>query len=694
MAELLAQKSGAEYHGESLPVVFEAVEPMIGTKNLWNYLVELYTTANCADWYKVISALTWFRIYTTNIDDLFQYLSPLLSGQKLDTIVRGDPPQERDPHFERVQCVHLHGQIQFRSNGLTFTQPDFARHTARPDPWYQSFIDDLYSSPFIFVGSSLEEPILAHYLELRDQKPVDAPREYRPKSFLVAPRIGPLRAESLRHRNIVPIEATAEEFFTSLQVHLNLTSLAVQSVQSKVWPHLFAGPRRVDSGIAKDFDPIVADSLPIVRSSSPSRFYLGAEPTWDDIGQSRDAEREINACLMAEVNLAQDAFKCIVLHGPAGSGKTTTLMRTAVGLSASGQQVYFAKGIERLSLDGILSLSKQLQPKKQRIVVIIDVASRHMGAISARQQELLTQPNVTLIVADRTNRYASRCQQLSHLSPVEITMPDLTKPDVTSILVKLTQFGFLGALRNKNREEQVHEFLVRAKRQLLVALREATSGKDFDVILESEFGELTPEARLAYTICCVAVAKGAPGVYRKHLMPCIPKTRFTKGVIIDDLLRGVLVPANETSTLLKPRHGVIAHLIANEIAPVDLRYEAVTTFLVQVSGHIVPNEIRNRTPPFMAYRGMVNSEGLYELFAGDKDSMLSVYEEVRPYYDGDFLFWLQYAMAHIKAGNFDIAENFLAQSLSIREGERNHQALINWAFCISYKPFKRIILSQ
>ena len=127
-------------------------------------------------------------------------------------------------------------------------------------------------------------------------------------------------------------------------------------------------------------------------------------------------------------------------------------------------------------------------------------------------------------------------------------------------------------------------------------------------------------------------------------------------------------------TLLRPRHGVIAQLIANHIAPAELRYEAIKVFLTQVSNHIVPNQIKKRTPPFLAYRGMVNADGLYSLLAGDTEALLSIYEEVRQFYDQDFLFWLQYAMAHVRAGNLDTAENFLNQSLGLRKPEWNHQA--------------------
>ena len=70
---------------------------------------------------------------------------------------------------------------------------------------------------------------------------------------------------------------------------------------------------------------------------------------------------------------------------------------------------------------------------------------------------------------------------------------------------------------------------------------------------------------------------------------------------------------------------------------------------------------------------MVNSDGLFKIFGGNSKPVLELYEDVRSFYDNDFLFWLQYGMAHIRAGNLDIAENYLNQSLNINP--YSHQTL-------------------
>ncbi len=68
---------------------------------------------------------------------------------------------------------------------------------------------------------------------------------------------------------------------------------------------------------------------------------------------------------------------------------------------------------------------------------------------------------------------------------------------------------------------------------------------------------------------------------------------------------------------------------------------------------------------------MINAAGLKETFAGDSEIVLGLYDELKAVYGHDFLFWLQYGIAAIDAGHLDLAENYLKQSLAIRD---NHQA--------------------
>jgi len=672
LARLLARKAGNPYNDEPLAVVYESVEPVIGTKALRAYLRSLFSVTGFQEWYRVVPALTWRRIYTTNIDDLLQILYVRELQQRLCTIVCPANPEDRDQLFKSLQCVHLHGHIS-KDSPLTFTPHDFALNTARPNPWYQMFVDDLYSSPILFVGSDIDQTPYHHYLALRDTRLRES-QEFRPKSFLVGPGIGPIRDRVFRTRNIVPIECTAREFFESLRDSVDLREFSCAAVRQRVFPHIEIRSDHVlvDSEVSRHFDPIVPGFLPPMEPGT-SYFFLGAEPTWDDIKNERDAPREIGGSIVAELVAPASTARCYVIHGPAGCGKTTLLMRIAQQLAQQGNTVYFAKGQERLEFGSLLTTAKEMAAKKQRCFVFVDLLTRHLGSLAPLPGKLIATPNLTLVLADRTNTYFNRNYAVSGLKPVEIAMPDLSKPDVERIIAKLEKFGFLGALRAKSPQDRINEFMVRASKQLLVAMKEATSGKGFDIILNDEFQGLGEEARLAYLICCLAVARGAPGVYRRHLMPCLGSPSFRKAEVLDKLLRGVLLPANATGTMLRPRHRFIANWVTTEIAPLDLAYEATAVFLRHISADIVPNEITRRSPAYLAYRGMINCDGLWELFRGDAATVCALYDDLKPFYDSDFLFWLQHGMAFIKAGQLDVAENYLQQSLSLRP--KSHQTL-------------------
>jgi hypothetical protein len=259
-------------------------------------------------------------------------------------------------------------------------------------------------------------------------------------------------------------------------------------------------------------------------------------------------------------------------------------------------------------------------------------------------------------------------------------MPSLNRTDSDSIIVKLADFGRLGSLQGKSRQEQLREFLSRSKKQLLVAMKEATLGRGFDVILANEFYSLASDgARLVYAITCLAYMHGAP-VRRRHLLACLDGSDFEKATILANHLRDVVIPWREGSDYLCPRHRVIAHQVATESSPPSVRREAVISILIQLSPDITPQNISRRTPEYIAYRGLVNLDNMLLLFGEDYETISGIYDELKSYYGDQFLFWLQFGRGELYFDHFSIAENYLNQSLGIRDaGSGNFQALHHMA---------------
>jgi ABC-type transporter Mla maintaining outer membrane lipid asymmetry ATPase subunit MlaF len=128
-------------------------------------------------------------------------------------------------------------------------------------------------------------------------------------------------------------------------------------------------------------------------------FLLGAEPTWSDISHDVDAQREVTKGLITSLtDLPKGIHTCVVM-GPAGSGKSTCLRRTAYELVRSGHTAYFAKGLEKLDLRPLFALSETLGDREA--FVFVDDAVQHIPKINDAVSQL-PNPNISFVIADQS----------------------------------------------------------------------------------------------------------------------------------------------------------------------------------------------------------------------------------------------------------------------------------------------------
>ncbi len=477
LAELLAERAGLTYAGEPLTNVYQVVRPRIGDKDLWAYLQELFHVNSYDDWYDLIPQFVWHRIYTLNIDNLLDVIYSKSVNQQLTKIVCPAFPAERDQHFDKLQCVHLHGHIDFRDKGIVFSLQEFAHQTASPQPWYQQLVEDLFTRPILFVGTPLQEPMLYHYLEMRGV--TGKYPEVRPRSYLANRTIGMINSEAFRERNIHTAECSAGDFFKALAASVDMQTYSLSAVRAEVFPHIAFGRTKgiVNPDVERYFDLILHNALPPSPKMPHGAFFMGGEPTWSDIVKKHDGARAVTAELKQQVLTPSTNVRLVALLGPAGSGKTTTMMRLAVELAEEGHTVFYAVQEERLDFAGLIQLLKTRVAggNRSHVYVFVDVVSRHIAAFDALRPEMATPLPLTVVIADRGNSYINRCASLMEYKPLEVQMPDLCETDVVAIIEKLEQFGFLGELRGKTQEMRLKAFMDAAQKQLLVAMREATS---------------------------------------------------------------------------------------------------------------------------------------------------------------------------------------------------------------------------
>ena len=208
---------GEEYEeGSSLQDLFEDAR-LRHNARLKGVLKKLFTveTQDLPDFYRTIYSMPWSRCYTLNVDNLevaassaFELPTKMkpLSGTNRRTVER----TQESYHF--LEVFHLNGCLDDLTDHVTFSVLQYAERQATPDPSYLQLITDLMMRPFVFIGSSLDEPPLWQHLELRRNKGGRGQRELRPRSYLVTPSLPRARQALLGVFNTVWLQMTAEEF--------------------------------------------------------------------------------------------------------------------------------------------------------------------------------------------------------------------------------------------------------------------------------------------------------------------------------------------------------------------------------------------------------------------------------------------------------------------------------------------------
>ncbi|MDB4957006.1 MAG: hypothetical protein JWO36_4575 [Myxococcales bacterium] len=186
----------------------------------------------------------WRRIYTLNVDDLevavarqFELPRRLRSLSALS-----DGPSSESSELD---VIHLNGIAGDDPRQVTFSTMQYAARLCMRDRHYEQLIEDLRASPFVFVGTTLDEAVLWQHLELDRQMTGNTKR---PHSFLISRALTRARQMLLSHHRIHWIQATtceiADDVLSSLLVAAGIRE--TEPMQHLVDRHPIdaGGPRR------------------------------------------------------------------------------------------------------------------------------------------------------------------------------------------------------------------------------------------------------------------------------------------------------------------------------------------------------------------------------------------------------------------------------------------------------------------
>lgn len=450
------------------------------------------------DFMKTWFSIPWHRCYTVNIDDLEVAVARRFDlGRTIQSISATSGRKFGNSSEGALEVVHLNGFLGDSLEDLTFSDSDYGRRQIAPEEWLVRCSTDLVAHPVVFVGTRLREPTLWQYMEFRRSR-AKGDREFRPGSYLVTPQLDSARRVVLEDLNVDWIQMDASEFATEVLAPM---ADAVQAGKATLRD-------RLSIEIRSRYPSLISELISTERASG-SEYLMGQEPTWRDLQAGTAIQRTSDATVydVARSILAGDQPKPLVISGTAGSGKSTSLMRLGMRLSAEGVPVYWID--ERSNIEPY-RLRELVARDSEPIAILVDDADVWGRFASGWARELPQMRRAVLFaVAVRSTRVEALFDTaaLGGDAAIEVSMPPLEDPDIKELIAVLDRNNRLGVLKGKSDHERFAAFRDQAGRQLLVAMIQATLGQPFrDKILE-ELTELPNLQKQIYASVCIVTAQ-------------------------------------------------------------------------------------------------------------------------------------------------------------------------------------------
>jgi len=640
----------------SLPDLYEHARIRHGAE-LVRLLVQVLTVNadSLPAWYQTFFEMPWAACYTVNIDDIESAVSRRFELPRNLISVSATNPQwsagVSKTDGSSLDVVHLNGTLQDLPDGVTFSVTQYGERLGRIEPWYFRLVADLVSHPFVFVGSQLDEPPLWQYIELRRSKGGREARELRPRSYLVTQQLPVARQALLAEFNVVWLPMYAQEFATEVLAQL----------QPSASVGLELAKRRAATEVTALSDVASLARHPLHESD----FLLGAEPIWADLQTGRAIHREGDEALWKKVEgtIGRETTKgLIVVTGTAGSGKSTTLMRTGLRLAGEGIRVGWIDTENEISSRALREIMKSEDAPP---VLMIDDADLYGSELAPLVREIsLSDTNPLVFVAVRSGKVERVLNpvQLEDLPYSEVVVPLLTDADIGALIDVLDRESRLGILKGRPREEQERLFREQAGRELLVAMIQATSGRRFEEKAVDELHDLEQDGRLLYALVALASALRYSLTTQDLLVASGYPTNAALNTIEQLRRRGIISAAGGAEPAFRARHRVIAELIVNDLQR-NRQLADPLSGLVMVAATKARPDLPRTSRPTRFLRSVINHDFLIRTVGVEVAK--NIYGLIEQPLAWSFHYWLQRGSLEVEFGDLALAENFLNQARNL-----------------------------
>lgn len=670
-------KYEGDYDGTSLPEMYQAFLNKGVKKDLKiSFLNNNLTSSEIPYHYNALVNPFWFKIYTTNIDDIIEKTFRRNEKSIEELRYPFDQFSERDQSLEKTQIVYLHGKLPCDPEQVIFSTQQYAKAQLTHEPLYGQFVYDYSTLPTIFIATGLNEPLFERYIVAREAR--FGFKERRPKSYLISPSLSPVKVGNFRKNyNVHYVKGTTRDFLDwIISIHELLPEK--DEILKRTFPNLLSIyeyaniadiSKKSIAKFAKCFKRVPKELKPIKERSG---FLMGTSPRWNDIITDLDVPRTVTSTLVEESenflssNNKRDKTRVICLFGYAGSGKSTLLKRLGISLSQQGRTVFLSYSDFMPRKDDVINV---LETIKERVVLLFDDSKNAISQlprlIKALNEELTNPP--LIILAIRSN-YIDMFDQYITPDMVDlkkISIPNLDDDEINYLIEKLDQNNLLGVLNGMNSHQRTREFKNRAHRQILVAMKEATNGKSFNDIIHDEYNSLNPREAKLIALCLALNTELGFTNSKQDIVGFSNAPQNEALHYLETVLQGTIISIGSTNSRFMLRHKILADYIVRKCATAEDLKEAY----IRVLSVLAPELIESKGPSriFNLYKALINHKQLYRRFRSNINLAREVYDSITDYFKTDHHFWLQYGSLEMegKGGDLILSENYISQAESL-----------------------------
>jgi hypothetical protein len=670
LARRIAELSGLSYANEELSEVLSGVlGRRMSVDQFHRLLREQYTGVQPSA--ELIAALgySWKRLYSWNIDDA---LVNLPGGVQRRRYYNGliDKVSEYEG-LDYLHVVQLHGEAAKPEHGFIFSSAEYNDRLNRDThDWYRLAASDYASFIPLFIGSRLNEPILA--AELDRARP--HPNAGLGMAFLVTPdQFTEVQLAGFEARNIVVLQATLEQFVGWLQSKLakKLTPLDVarqtNAFADKMASRLVASDVAIAQSIIRHDWSTTSREIAQLGAEAKSRagraFLEGAPPTWrlaaSDIPVWLTHTDALYKSICVAVSERQRSF---VVYGQSGSGKTTALMQCLLRYVRENEGVpLYELRPDVASLRDALNLIHRLHPDDEVLVYVGDAFS--FG--DALAEDILSFPKgaMTLFSSTRTAQWKTHIQRRIGESSSSFEFQRFVEPDYDPLISRLLEY-VPAPLFKKMGEDQRRQQLTQSKSQLLIALKEATTSDTFTNVITKEYVDLPDDdCRLLVLLVAfptIARTGVAPGAVREAYSHLRTKRSFESALAS---LEGIVSARSDGR--LTARHELYVRHIVDNVASTAVAIDALVALLRTFTKYRPPIVKTVERQDGNLFKFLLNHNFVLGLakHRGDVDRWLRVYSSFEIDFQLDGHFWLQYGQYLQSTEQYEQALDVLEKSI-------------------------------